>query len=112
MKNLSVTLCSVLSVALIVLWGCCSAGAVTLEWDANTDDTVKYRVYAGTSSGDYTVMQEAVEPPLVMDIADGEWYFVVTAVDGADNESGYSNEVSTIIDTIPPMIPGMLRIVQ
>jgi len=94
----------------VMLWSC-TAGAVTLDWDLNTDDTIGYNVYAGTGSGSYTIMEQATTPPYVITVPDGDWYFVVTAYDAAGNESGFSNEVSTNVDTVPPMVPGALRIV-
>jgi len=111
-KKLSV-LGLVLSVMLVLLWGC-TAGAVTLEWDANTDDTVGYNVHYGNTSGGYTSFQyvSGIDTTThTITLPDGDWYFVLTAIDEANNESGYSNEVTTNIDTVPPMVPGMLRIV-
>ncbi len=101
-----------LSIGLVMLWGCV-AGAVTLEWDANTDDTVGYNVHYGGSSGVYSTTEYVAGIDSVTHIVtlpDGDWYFVITAIDEAGNESGYSNEVTTNVDTISPMIPGMLRI--
>lgn len=42
-------------------------------------------------------------------IPDGVYYFVMTASDTAGNESGRSNEVSTIIDDTAPAPPGGLQ---
>jgi len=100
-------------VAMISFLWSCKVEAVNLEWDANTDDTVKYRVYSSTISGIYDVdeYEETTLNTYTMDLPDGKYYFVVTAIDEADNESGYSNEVTTSIDTMPPMVPGTLRIV-
>ena len=87
-------------------------GAVTLEWDANTDDTVRYKVYYGNTTGEYEAYEETTLNIYTIIRPDGDWFFVVTAVDEAGNESGYSNEVTTNIDTVPPMIPGTLRIAR
>ncbi len=103
---------SILSIVLIVLWGR-TAGAVTLEWNANTDDAVVYYVYYGDSSNTYTASEYVAGIDTVkhtLALPDGDWYFAITSIDAAGNESGYSSEVSMNIDTVPPMIPAMLRI--
>ena len=50
-----------------------------------------------------------VDHPVViyslMGLADGDWYFALTAYDNVLNESGYSVEVSTLVDTVPPTSP-------
>ncbi len=109
MKKLIPFYVVVIAVALL-LWSC-TAGAIPIMWDANTDDTVGYKVYYGNASGNYgTPVDVGNVTTYVVDVLDGNWYIVVTAYDAYGNESGYSNEVSTVIDTIPPMIPGFLRI--
>lgn len=100
------------AVALVSFLWSCQVEAVNLEWEANTDDTVKYRVYYGNATGEYGGYEETTLNTHIINRPDGDWYFAVTAVDEADNESGYSNEVTTNIDTVPPMIPGTLRIVK
>ncbi len=101
--------CGLVALSMVMLWGC-TAGAVTLDWDLNTDDTVSYNVYVGAASGSYTIVQTTTAPPHTLTLPDGEWFFVVTALDAAGNESGFSNEITTAIDTVPPMIPAFLRI--
>lgn len=97
-------------ILMVLSWYAVTASAVTLEWDANIDDTLSYRVYYKTS-GEYVDFEETTLTTHTLNLLDGDWLFVVTALDGHGNESGYSNEVGTEVDTIPPMIPGMLRIV-
>ncbi|UCH10733.1 MAG: VCBS repeat-containing protein, partial [Fidelibacterota bacterium] len=77
---------------------------VTLKWAANTEeDLVKYRIYSGTSSPALTLIDSVVGsvsvPPDTFytdtDLTNGQtYYYRITAVDTAGNESGYSAEVS------------------
>jgi hypothetical protein len=75
---------------------------VTLNWEAITDaDLAKYRIYRGTSSPATTLIDSnlALSPPDTFYTNSGltngqSYYYRVTAVDSAGNESGYSNEVS------------------
>lgn len=99
-------------IAMVSFMWSCRVEAVTLEWDANTDDTVQYTVYYGNASRVYTSFEVTTLTTHAIDLSDGNWYFAVTATDEAGNESGYSNEATTNIDTVPPMVPGMLRIVN
>ncbi len=91
---------------------------VTFEWDANTEaDLAGYRLYRTDVPGSYIFGEGnqvggalvGTETVTILE-RDGTWYYVVTAYDNTDNESGPSNEVSTSIDTIPPSAPGGLRI--
>ncbi|MFC2021127.1 hypothetical protein ACFLU1_05005 [Chloroflexota bacterium] len=79
---------------------------INLDWNSNNEtDLWGYNVYRGPNSGNYT--QVNVMPVLVSDYTDtiyggGTFYYVVTAVDYGNNESGYSNEDSeTAIDVAP-----------
>ena len=88
---------SVLLVALLLsVW--VRAEQVTLAWDANTEaDLAGYKVHYGTASGSYTTSLDAhkVTTAVVTGLAAGQtYYFVVTAYNAANNESGYSNQVS------------------
>jgi len=87
------------------------AGDVSLSWDASeSEDTVGYNVYYGNSSRNYdTPINVGYQTSYtVTDLADGTYYFSVTAYDSAGNESIYSNEVQAVIspppDTTPPVI--------
>jgi hypothetical protein len=81
------------------------AANVSLGWNPSSDpNVISYNVYYGTSSGDYT--NEAVIGDVsvitVSNLTCGAtYYFAVTAVDSAGDESGFSNEV-------PFIIPGIL----
>jgi len=88
---------SVLLVALLIsVWA--RAEQVTLAWDANTEpDLAGYKVHYGTASGSYTVHIDVhnVTTYTVTGLTAGQtYYFVVTAYNAANNESGYSNQVS------------------
>jgi hypothetical protein len=86
-----------------------AGGSVKLSWNANTEnDVAGYRIYFGTSSGNYSKVEIAGKATTytVNDLQEGAtYYFVVTAYDNSGNESGYSEEVPvTILDTTPPLI--------
>jgi len=105
------------------------AADVTFRWDANTEtDLAKYKLYQTDTPGQYTKAQVIGEGNLVAimlladiadpanpeytltDVADGQHYWVLTAADLTNNESGFSNEVTDTIDTTPPAPPGGLSI--
>jgi hypothetical protein len=88
---------SVLLLALLIsVWA--RAEQVTLAWDANTEpDLAGYKVHYGTASGSYTTVVDVhkVTTTIVTGLTAGQtYYFVVTAYNAANNESGYSNQVS------------------
>ena len=63
-------------------------------------------VYDGTPSPTYTMSETLTSP-------DGQqitYYFVVSATDTAANESGFSNEVSAVIDFLGPCVPVTLTV--
>jgi hypothetical protein len=80
------------------------AGEVTLEWDLNTEpDIAGYVVYWGTTSRNYSDSVDAGNQNLytVSGLEDGRtYYFTVTAYDGDENESDYSNEVHIVVRAI------------
>jgi fibronectin type 3 domain-containing protein len=99
-----------------LLFFCCLpgfAGDVSLAWDASVSaGVVGYKIYYGPSSGNYNNSAEIGNQTsyTVADLTAGSYFFAVTARDSAGNESGYSNEVSTVVietpppDTTPPVI--------
>ena len=78
--------------------------SATLSWTPPTlnvdgtavTDLAGYRLYYGTSSGNYTNEIEIDNPSIttyvVENLSPGTYYFVVTAFNSVDEESGYSNE--------------------
>lgn len=106
--------------ATLVLWASpVSAGDLQLIWNPNVEtDLAGYRLYTGDApGGPYTQIGEAPvspSPSFVFSVPaniEKTFYFVATAYDTAGNESGYSNEVSKYVDTIPPGAPTGLTIV-
>ena len=88
-------------------------GRVLLDWiESPTEDVVEYRVYRATSAGGpyarvgSDVLFPPFEDPEFFDdepLANGTaYYYVVTARDGAGNESAHSNEASGVPVDIPP----------
>lgn len=81
-------------------------------WTANTEaDLAGYRLYASDTAGSYTFgdpnVYIAIDPNstafMLSMIPTTETYFVLTAVDAANNESGPSNEV--MFDPVAPAPP-------
>lgn len=95
-----------------------AAGKAILSWDANTEaDLAGYKVYQGTVSGVYGPPTDVgkTATPLAPthtfpSLADGTYFFAVTAYDTSGNESGFSLEVSKAIDSTPPKPPFNLRL--
>lgn len=96
----------------LAIAGIVEASGVTFVWNANSEtDLAGYRLYQSQKAGTYgdAFVKEIVagtETVAIENLADGEYFWVVTAFDTHGNESGYSNEVSLEIDTTPPACPG------
>ncbi|MFC2004634.1 fibronectin type III domain-containing protein, partial [Chloroflexota bacterium] len=73
---------------------------VSLGWDENTEDDLDaYNIYRGTTPGNYTQIESLWSSISYTDtgLTNGvTYYYVVTAVDLASNESGNSNEDSAM----------------
>lgn len=83
-----------------------STGSATLSWSApimKADGTTRanvawYRVLYGRASGAYTQsLAASASPVIVPNLAAGTWFFAVTAVDAAGNESETSYEISKAV---------------
>jgi hypothetical protein len=80
-----------------------TTSSATLNWVASTSSTVvSYRIYQSTTSGVYGAAVATVPSGTVSYTVSGlqsgaTYYFTVTAVDSAGNESAHSNEVSKTI---------------
>jgi hypothetical protein len=82
-------------------------GSATLAWNApttNTDGTLLtdlagYKIYYGTSSGNYTSVIDAGNATTytITNLSPGAYYFAVTSYDISGIESAYSGEGSKII---------------
>ena len=96
-----------------------SSGRVTLSWDASTEDdppVLYYKIYRSTvQGGPYQCVAIAFGGANIIDsnVYNGtSYYYRVTAVDTAPQESGYSNEVSATPDVIdPPTAPIDLAVI-
>ena len=87
-----------------------SAQPVTILWDAPLD-AVLYNVYFKVGEGEYSkeTSSSTIETEYTFEFnVDGKYSFVVTAEDKYGNESVYSNEVSTVVDTTPPLAPAIM----
>jgi hypothetical protein len=76
-------------------------GQVTLKWSMNTEsDFLRYRIYRGTSPSvtilsDSTIAGIADTSKIITGLTNGTtYYFRITAVDSARNQSEFSNEAS------------------
>jgi len=89
-------------------------GTVSLAWDANSEpDLSGYKVYWGSASGTYgtPVTLGKVTTFTTPKLANGTWFFAVTAHNTGGLESGFSNEVSCVV-AVAPTPPANLRIVS
>jgi hypothetical protein len=76
---------------------CAAPKTFTIKWNANTEtDLAGYRVYCGTTSKLYTVNQlvSKTSTSVTVPSLGLMTHCAVTAFDTANNESGFSNEVS------------------
>jgi hypothetical protein len=79
-----------------------NAASVDLQWDPNSEpELAGYRVYWGTSSGNYSASKDVgkTTTTTITGVEEGKtYYFAATAYDGLNNESEYSNQV---VFTVP-----------
>jgi hypothetical protein len=84
-----------------------------LQWDPNSEsDLAGYYVYEAQTSGGQVIGTYMVSVPAPLTEftfpaghADGTYYWRITAVDTAGNESGFSNEVWASFNRLPPAPP-------
>lgn len=119
--NLSFLSAFIVMIMLVALEGSSLAGTANLSWSSpttNSDgtqltDLAGYKIYYGTSSGNYTTTVDVgnINSYQLNNLPDGfTYYFVTTAYDLSGNESGYSNEASKTLvvnDITPPTISGV-----
>ena len=117
MKKLLFILCFVLTFSVSTVFANPNAN-ITFVWNANSEtDLAGYRLYQSNVPGFYTFGEgnQIIDiltgtETVTIRVHDGIWYWVLTAYDNHGNESGPSNEVTAIIDTISPSAPGGLNI--
>lgn len=106
---------------LLVCFTFCSslfAATVNFSWNANTDDTVGYKLYQATTSSNFTkgigivanVSGITTTTYSLTISTDGTYYWRLTAYDAAGNESDFSDSVTTTIDSKIPTTPTNLKI--
>ena len=101
----------VLAIVFLMVSGPAFAAELVFNWDACIEDDIAgYRIYGGSATGAYTEIKDAGNAVTYtwLDVPDGEWFFAATCYDTAGNESTYSNEVSVVIDSLPPGPPNNL----
>lgn len=105
------------AIFLTILFPALALGAdITIQWDANTEpDLAGYYVYQANRMGDTTTSWQRITPTLVTETSfvvtgldDGNYAWLVTAVDTQGNESFVSNMVERY-DRTPPSSPINLR---
>jgi len=102
---------AVLAMVLMLAGTAFADSNIIFIWDANSEsDLAGYRLYQSQTSGNYvdtfvSDIPAGTETVTISDVADGIYYWVLTAYDTDDNESGYSNEVMADLDTLAPDTP-------
>ena len=116
-----------LSLAFVIcIWMCCSGiavaqdatlpGKITVAWNTNTEqDLAGYKIYVGTASKGYDKVIDVGNKTYftVDDLKVGDrYYLAVTAYDTSNNESGFSNELTSVPkDGDPPSNPtGLIEV--
>ena len=117
MKKISL----VLLVVVFLLSTTVFAGStVTFSWKPNSEsDLAGYKLYQSDTPSNYVigvdkpiaVIEAGTEIVTITDISDGQKYWVLTAYDTHNNESGLSNEVNALLDSTPPKAPVLKVIV-
>ena len=90
------------------------AGHLDLAWDPNSEpDLAGYRIYYGTSSGDYSDwidVSKATSVRITGLSDDTEYFLALTAYDTSGNQSDFSGEVSAYAlpgeDPVSPVSEG------
>lgn len=93
----------ILQIILIFTLNTLDAADVQLAWDHSAStNVVGYKIYYGTASANYS-KQDVVPYQTTWTVSGldpGTWYFAATAFDIDGNESDYSNEVNTIVNSL------------
>ena len=72
-----------------------------------SDRATGYRLYSGLTSGVYDTVREMgpATSASVVDLTPGVMYYFVVSAYNSGGESGYSNEVTVVLDAVPPVEP-------
>jgi fibronectin type 3 domain-containing protein len=93
-----------------------TANTVKLTWTASTDiDTVGYKIYQYTTSGSPGTAIATIGKVTSWTsaaLADGTYYFTVSAVDDGGNEGVTATEVLAKIDTTAPSKPKNVKVIK
>jgi fibronectin type 3 domain-containing protein len=117
---LSIIFCLIAAAIIVSFINFADAAEVKLAWDANSEsDLAGYKVYQSAyedmtiptvSNVPLSTLPNQAAPTFtVTENTDGTYYFQVTAYDTANNESGFSNKVSKVVNANPPAPPQNLR---
>jgi hypothetical protein len=97
-------------ICLAVGYPCHILAAPKLVWEPSSGDVDGYRIYYGTTSGQYQNSKDVgdvTEYPLTgLPLEEQKTYYLSTRAYNGAGESGNSNEVSwTVPDSTPPLPP-------
>ncbi len=85
------------------------AASINLAWNANSEsDLAGYRIYFGTSSGNYTSSQETgrITRYTLSNLTEGRTYYIaMSAFDASRNESRRSAEIRGVATNEEPTVP-------
>ena len=115
---------TIFTIVMLVIFGAAfnvqAAVQITATWTANTEsDLAGYNTYRSTTSGsgyvklNSSIIAKTASPQYIDNISgsvETTYYYVVTAVDTSGNESAYSSEGSTHIDTSAPNPPSGITV--
>ncbi len=105
--------------ALLLAGTAFAANTVTFIWNVNPEaDLAGYRLYQTNAEGEYIFGESnavknipaGTETVTIEDVPDGTYFWILTAYDTTNNESGPSNEVGATLDSVPPNAPTILNI--
>ncbi len=85
-----------------------SAKEITFQWDANIEkDLAGYKLYQSSQKdGNYIQIGKDIgKTEVTIEVADGEWYWYVTAFNQSGLESDPSNNVTMIVNSKSPQPP-------
>jgi len=93
----------------------CYGASLEISWTANTEsDLASYRIYQTTTENVWGASLVTVNAPLVTytipTVTDGSYWYALTALDTAGNESPKSTAVKIVINLTAPVAPTGLKL--